>query len=65
MVQVVKLRKIGKKPLKIFAKIVFSKLIKSPRRKIFETFLHGQKGHLVADLFLNFELSRRIRLGEK
>ena len=34
MVQVVKLRKIGKN-LKIFVKIVFSKLIKSPRRKNF------------------------------
>ena len=41
MVQVVKLPKIGKKTLKIFAKIMFSKLIKSPRQKIVETFLHG------------------------
>ena len=36
---------------KNFAKIVFSKLIKSPMREIFGTFLHGQKGHSVAVLF--------------
>ena len=30
---------------------MLSKLIKSPRRNIFGTFLHGQKVHSVADLF--------------
>ena len=53
MVQVVKLREI-EKTLKSFAKIMFSKLIKSPERKIFETFLHDQKRHSVAVLFLKF-----------
>ena len=41
-----------KKTLKFFAKIVCSKLIKSPMWKIFGAFLHGQKGHSVAVLFL-------------
>ena len=37
---------------------MFSKLIKSPRRKVFRTFLHGQKGHSVAVRFLKFWIVR-------
>ena len=40
---------------------MFSKLVKLPRRKIFGTFLHGQKGHSVAVLFKKFQ----VRLGSK
>ena len=39
---------------------MFSKLINSPKRKIFGTFLHGQKRYSVAVLFLKFSILNRL-----